>query len=208
MDSLNIHNVSFCAKSQLYRNVDSINRRIHLELCDIPSSTMRQLKYDTVYKRYPESTAFEKAYLDTTQKIYDNIRKLRDEFDKQYTLNKDHDYQLLKRLMQKHKGANCRELVEVMKYELDKKGIESTRVGMNIKSRDFKKRRMHDDHIFLLVNPDKNAEIENPTTWGSKAIIVDPWAQVVSYAAEGLQKIELTFGLDKPNEYLKFFKTI
>ncbi len=199
-------NVSFGSGSLQLRQLDKLNRQFCLEMKDIPSSTKLDFKFDTKYKNYTGRVFSQETYLEKSKNIYKRITKLREDFNKIFTFNEDKNYKLLNDLIKKHKGANCRELVELMRYKLLEKGIECQKVGMFVKSKDYTKQRMASDHMFLVVNMKKNAKFENPSTWGSQAIIVDPWAQTVSYAHEGIKKMETSFGLDKSFEYFSFFR--
>lgn len=203
-----IHNISFGAKSFKFRQIDNLNRELCAEISGIPSSTRMYLKFDTVYKNYDSCPPKQSSFIKKSNEIMDRIWKLRDEFDKQYTLNQDYDYKLLQKLVRKYRGANCREMVELMKYKLTAKSIDCRLIGMDIKTKNPALRRMASDHVFLVANMSKEAKASEPATWGSKAIIIDPWGQTVSYAADGLNHLKNLFKLDEAQEYMIFTQQV
>lgn len=199
-----IHNISFKAKAFQFRQIDDLNRELCAEISGIPSSTRMYLKFDTVYKNYDSCLPKQSLFIKKSNEVMSRIWKLRDEFEEKYTLNQDYDYKLLQKLVRKHRGANCREMVELMKYKLTAKGIDCKLIGMDIKTKNPALRRMASDHIFLVANMSEDAKTSDPTTWGSKAIIVDPWGQTVSYAADGINHLKTLFKLDETQEYMVF----
>ncbi len=202
------NSISFCSATIGLRELDKLNRQLCLEFKDIPSSTKFDLKFDTFYKNCNQSNFSPENYISKSKNLYKRIIKLREDFNNLYTLNEDKDYKILKQLIRKHKGANCRELVELMRYRLLEKGIDCHRVALSIKSKDYTKTRMASDHVFLVVNMKQGANFEKPATWGNKAIIVDPWTQSVYRASEGVERLKTTFKLDESYEYFKFFRVL
>lgn len=202
------NNISFGSKALQLREIDKLNRQFCLEYLHIPSSTKMDLKYDIKYRNYNEDRFIPEKYLEKSKNLFKRILDLRKEFEKSFTTNEDKDYKLLKSLIKKYKGANCRELVELIRYQLLEKGIDCKKIGLDVLSKDKTKIRIADNHVFLVANLKEDAQIEKPSTWGSKAIVIDPWAQMVSYATEGIKKMEINFGLDESNEYFKFYRVL
>ena len=198
--------VSFCSSALQLRELDKLNRQFCLAMKDFSSSTKFDAKIDSYCKTSNNGNLAIKTYEEISKKIFKNITQLREEFNKMRVYTDDKDYKLLAQLVKKYKVANCREMVELLRHNLISKGIDCHRVGLNIGTKDYQKTRMASDHVFLVVNMKKDAKFEKPSTWGSNAIIVDPWAQSVSYASEGIEKLKNTFNLDESYEFFKFFR--
>lgn len=69
----------------------------------------------------------------------------------------------------------------------------------------YRKVRTYQDHEFIVLNMAKSAVLHKPETWGSKAVIVDPWLGRCRPAHEMILEYECLFRLDEERECLIFY---
>ena len=77
---------------------------------------------------------------------------------------------------------------------LRKKGYKTEKVNLIIRSTGAT-RRFSKDHCFILVNPKKKFEFYNPSTWGTKSVVVDPWLGFVSRKDDAISKYASFFDI-------------
>lgn len=83
---------------------------------------------------------------------------------KNHEPNKENAMKALNEIISAYKIANCREQSFLISEQLKKANIPNIIAIRNM----F-------DHCFIICNLAKDAKISQPSTWGKKAFIVDPW---------------------------------
>lgn len=114
----------------------------------------------------------------------------------------------IKTLVKNSGVANCGEQRNLMKDMFEKRGIKTQSVSFCINNNlthlmDYKKRPCN-DHCFLLLDAKKGADYSNPKTWGSKAVIADPWSKTIKSAFEMIEQYKDKFNFDSNSEYMLF----
>ncbi len=100
--------------------------------------------------------------------------------------------------------ANCGELNYILQNQFLKKNINAHMVCMLTFSQKSADRVFGKDHSFVVFNLNKNAKLDNPSTWGSKAIIADAWCNIVMKANDALNYYKNLFSYNAKDEFLVF----
>lgn len=112
-------------------------------------------------------------------------------------------------LINEFKAANCITMLKVIRGYLLSKGIKIKNVGFYIIDKETKLltfwKRSCNDHSFIVLGMAKEASSVDPKTWGSKAVIVNPWLKEVAPAHELLRKYKSLFGVDTKTESIVIF---
>lgn len=134
-------------------------------------------------------------FINKKQVIYETQKKQRklDSFDNLITL--------LVKEFTNSKLAQCTEMTEVVQYNLLKKGIKADLVGIKIYGDTYKP---CEEHCFILLNIAPKGQFRNPSTWGSKAVIIDPLLGECKPAKEMLLRYETLFKIDKKKDRVYF----
>ncbi|MBR2387050.1 hypothetical protein IKA92_07135 [bacterium] len=193
---------SFGAKSKEMRNLDDANRSARAQFNSIPSSSFYLMKLQDVYKNPNISLRKKMEFQENTNDLLIRTIMLRNELEGAETIDE------IMALVQKYKIANCGEMSLYLQEKLKSVGYDAKRISLTIARRQGApvgryKREMF-DHVFVLVNDKKDADWQQPKTWGSKAIILDPWTGVADYKDEAITKIKNYLKVDPENEYLLF----
>ncbi len=109
----------------------------------------------------------------------------------------------VKALIKKWGVANCEDQAKLVQYELYRKGKQSHIVGFVITDKSTEM-TVH-DHVYLVINPGKNADLFNPHTWEQEAVIVDPWSGFAKKAQEAIQRYRKRFKFNPETQYMRFF---
>lgn len=81
----------------------------------------------------------------------------------------------------KYSLGNCQELAhQALEYILKN--------HKNIRAELF--RMQNGDHVFVVINRKSKSDPANPLTWGSNAIICDPWMNIIFHASESATKLK------------------
>ena len=84
-----------------------------------------------------------------------------------------HALEIMDAIVKRFKIGNCQEQSLLMRDKLQKAGITAELTGRGFL-----------DHCYLVCNISPQANIKNPSTWGKKAFIVDPWLNKVFRSKE------------------------
>lgn len=103
--------------------------------------------------------------------------------------------------------TNCGDMAYIVQSKLLKKGIRADRISIEIAPKEYYHRvkpRTCSEHTFVVIDLAKNAILTKPKTWGSKAVIIDPWLGQCKPAYEMLLEYENFFKLDSKKERFSF----
>lgn len=80
------------------------------------------------------------------------------------------------------KVGNCTDqAILVANYLIEKKGIDNVAlVCCSMKGQNPLNPDELEKHVFAVVGLDKNAKLSDPSTWGNKAVVLDPWSDIVA----------------------------
>lgn len=90
-----------------------------------------------------------------------------------------------KNIMKRKGKANCWEDAVIVYEKLQKRGLNPQNFQMILDTKRFIR-----NHVSTVVGLKKGAKIENPKTWGNKAIIVDAWQGIVMKADDAIRFFE------------------
>lgn len=108
------------------------------------------------------------------------IQKMRNECDRKISFIKTQTLKNIVDCVIKYKAGNCFELAHFAYYELRK--IDKT---INAEIYELKK----GDHVFLVIGRDPSSKPADFKTWGTSAIVCDPWGGYAIPAAEIPKKL-------------------
>ncbi len=91
---------------------------------------------------------------------------------------------------------NCNETADLVKYLLAKDGIKSQNIFMYSVNNNGE-RINNVEHVFCVIGLNKNANIEDISTWDDSCSICDPWANIAMNAQDGIKFYEKFFNIDK-----------
>lgn len=175
-----INTPNFTSRAKIVRELDDINRKFANSFADIPSPSKIITRMDVLSGKETKYS-LPKNIENACRKYVDKLRVMRADLDE------NPDPKEILRIVKKHKVANCGELTDILQAELRQKGYKTEKVNLIIRSLGAT-RRFAKDHCFILVNPKKKFDFYNPSTWGSKSIVVDPWLGFVSRKDEAISK--------------------
>lgn len=110
----------------------------------------------------------------------------------------------LKNTIIKTKFANCAEKNYVLQSMFLKENISANAVRMFTKTKKTGEIVHGKDHTFLVLNLSPYAQLDAPTTWGNKAIVVDAWSNIVMKADEAIRYFEKIFSNNLQKEKVIF----
>lgn len=100
--------------------------------------------------------------------------------------------------------ANCNEMALIVQSKLLERGLKADCILAKVVTNDGKPiDKPTRNHVFVVMDLAKKAVINEPKTWGSKAVIVDPWAGEFRPAYEMLEEYKKTLDV-KESELLVF----
>ena len=106
----------------------------------------------------------------------------------------------IKRLIKKSGKANCGEDFFIIHKSLVDKGLKP----QNFQMVAFLNNGKATNHFSTVFNLKKGAKMNNPTTWGSKAIIVDGWKGIAMKANDALEFFKQTLSGNTQINKLEF----
>jgi len=110
----------------------------------------------------------------------------------------------LKLYVKEAHAGNCDQQAEILQEELKKKGISARNLNFRILNKADDQMRECGGHSFDVIGMDKNADIQNPDSWGVNAVIADSWANISEPAPTGLKYLKEIFDFNPETEYLIF----
>ena len=96
----------------------------------------------------------------------------------------------LRKLMKYEKFGNCGEIKDIISENLDRKGIEHTKMRLDVQRGGG---WGNNDHGFLVIGMKENADPSKPSTWGNKAVIIDGWMNFVLSTRDAIREYEKFF---------------
>ena len=112
----------------------------------------------------------------------------------------------IREIITRHKAVNCGEQAFIAQDDLLNKGKKADVVHFDIAVKAYGDYDQERQHTFAVLNLAKDADIQNPKTWGQDAIIVDPWSGLVKRACQGIEFFKDIFDFDKDKETMYFSK--
>ena len=198
-------NIAFTGLKEDIAESHEIVRRVR-EGC--PQSNMRiaakirqhsgQDAYVPLFERLSE---LESRYEAQNVKLRHSIKDFRNFYDL---------IEQLKKGIEKHKVGNCTELALLSQYEHLMRGIEVNNVFMSVEQDGKELSKL--GHAFSVRELKKSTFkkptcIEEPATWGSRAVIIDPFFGFVGQAVNsGLDAVHSFLGIDPKVHKISYFK--
>lgn len=178
------------ASSQLTRNLKLANEALHYVQGHIPFSAnypIRKMASSRIRALSPLDDAFHAKYERLIASL-DAVRSTTKSEIEQQLSNKPFFYEhlsqslLIGALSEKYSVGNCQEMsCAAFFYCLRTKGIGAKVDIYQIKN---------GDHFFLVIGRDINSDPKDYKTWGSSAVICDPWAGKVFLASDLEKKLK------------------
>lgn len=106
-------------------------------------------------------------------------------------------------VVKQYKYANCSVRSWIVQDKLLEKGKTAHCLSMTVKNKDGK---VLEDlgHEFVVFGLKEKAKLTNPKTWGTNAVIVDPWTGNPFDAKEGLKAITEFLKIDSSKHEVNF----
>lgn len=206
LQSIKAHYLSFKGKSELEKNLtlaeDALNYVDDMKLI----STTR---WDEKDKKISEEKEIEYEYAIEKRRYLDRERVKLSTIDEfiEFTAKK---VPLLD-------VGNCAEhAILTAHYLNEKRNIKNFALVAAISPKDpenFKKNRIEygynsDNHVFVVIGLDEAADLEDPSTWGKNAVIVDPWGDVAGPVNITINKIKKFTGSHDNIIFMNYAKFI
>lgn len=213
----NSPDMSFTSLKPQKRLGEAVLREFKQEMGSLKSSTNLLYRIDSLQDRgvIRPNSRLSKRIHEIADKMHGEIR---DPFLREYVwdnmfLNyQNFKQQLVSNIKSKGNKANCWEDMMLIYTKLLEKG-EKPHLLEIIVNMDNGRRSNHFTTVFGLK---ENAVLSNPKTWGTKALVVDAWVNVVEPAFDFLEKMKTKLlETDKllsveystmPPDYIKFVK--
>lgn len=133
-----------------------------------------------------------------------NVKKMRKTvFQTKYNSFDEYINSLKSYLHKNGTFLNCNECADLTLDSLRKKGINAHNV-MIYSTNQEGNRTSFLEHIFTVAGLKENCDITDPTTWGSKAIICDAWANKCMPAKDCIDFYKDFFAVNPSKHNLKF----
>lgn len=115
---------------------------------------------------------------------------------------------VLRKEIKKLNAANCGEMSDITLYEALKRGKDAKMVGFNIvnkrETETVRYPRGISDHVFVVMDMDKKAQVNKISSWGKNAVVVDTWAEIVDTASNAIKTFKKMFKFDSQKEKISF----
>lgn len=107
--------------------------------------------------------------------------------------------------MKKYGVANCGEEADIVQSILIRKGEQAHRMTLDVRNQATKAhtKSLH-DHVFVVMGVKEGADLTNPKTWGSKAVIVDSWAKMADSAYNVIENYKKMFKVNPKKDEIIF----
>lgn len=213
----NSPDMSFTSLKPQKRLGETVLREFKQEMSSLKSSTDLLYRIDSLQDRgvIRSNSRLSKKIHEKANRMHGEILDpfLRDYiWDNKFLNYQDFRQQLVENIKSKGNMANCWEDMMLIYTKLLEKG-EKPHLLEIIVNKANGCRSKHSTTVFGLK---ENADITNPKTWGTKAVIVDAWVNVVEPAFDFLEKMKTKLlETDKllsveystmPPDYIKFVK--
>lgn len=211
----NSPDMSFTSLKSQKRLGETVLREFRQEMGSLKSSTNWLYRVDKLQDKGVLSPNSE-----LSKRIHEKANKMHgeiyDTFIRDYIWdNKFENYQnfrqqLVENIKSKGNKANCWEDMMLVYIKLLEKGEKPHLLEVKV----HKDNGCQSKHFTTVFGLKENADLTKPKTWGTKAIIVDAWANIVGPATDVLERIKTTLlESDKllsveyssmPSDYIKF----
>lgn len=155
-----------------------------------------RLKNEDLIKRLNKKSMSDYDYF--TEKVRNNV----------YFTGVDSCVKTLIDFLKKFNILNCGEINLIAQQRILKKGVKADMAAFSIKNKlpldKSRHGRLCGDHDFIVLNLAKDAKINEPESWGNKAVIVDAFFNRVGLAADMLEEYKQKFRLDEDLEKFEF----
>ena len=140
-------------------------------------------------------------YQGVISRVYKKFEKMQERiYDYQYNRffsrcydSYNHFLEALKSTMKSKGMANCWEDSVLIHDALNKKGLKPENIEMVVETNIG-----GGNHFVSVVGLKKGANIRNPKTWGSKAMMVDGWQGFVMKATDGIEYLKKELAKNQP----------
>lgn len=185
---------------------EKVLREFHNEMGFVKSNTKiglvrMKLENSGILNRYGN---FSKKLREKEQKlrneIYDSFIA-KDIFNERFQNIEVFEEKLVKNIKGKGNKANCWEDMMIVFAKLLKKGQNPYNFEIRIHAQlnDFA------NHFTTVFGLKEGADLTNPKTWGTKAVIVDAWANIAEPAITALEKIKTTLLAGRKLNCIEYF---
>lgn len=183
-------------------------------------------------KRFPKVRSMTRTYekivdvkaqnIKNKEQILDRLQMLKNAYEEKIDLARikifrqgkyasfDEFVDKLKRFVTVTNVADCGEHSIINQYAVLQKGerADSIAVGIiDLKTGKLSSNRHFNTHQFTVQNMSKNADINNPQTWGENAVVIDTWADgLVEKSDVAINKLKNFFKLNPNKENFVFWK--
>ena len=145
------------------------------------------------------------AQLEKLAKKYSaEIERTRAQYKEHYA-SWDDFIESIDRATTRYKAANCQEQAILLQDIFLKHGKEAHIVSIVLQDKNGNTKEKNATHVFVVTGLKKDAKPQNPDSWGNKAIIVDPWANFIISAKEGLDYYTRAFNYNPKEDTIKFY---
>ncbi len=198
------NNVSFSGLKQEKILAEGILRDYKSNFPYFKSNSFVNTKILAHYKSPRYASINDKLY-DLSAKYTTNIRMIREILTKDYKFESFTQFiSVLKLILLQRGYANCAELNYILQDCFLKRNVNAHMVCLDTFYKKSANKVSGKDHCFIVFNLDKNAKLDNPATWGNKAIIADAWANIVMPAYDALNYYKKILSYNQSKEYQLF----
>ena len=197
--------VSFCGLKQEKILAEGILRDYKSSFPYIKSNSFVNTKILAHYKSPGYENLIDKLFV-LSAKYSDNITSIRRNLREHKRFESFSQFiSVLKSIFISKGYANCGELNYVLKDKFLKNNINAHMVCMQTFYKKSANKVYGKDHSFLVFNLSRNSKLDDPTTWGNKAIIADAWCNIVMPAYDALNYYKDFFSYNSKKEFQIFF---
>ena len=169
----------------------------------IKSNTFVRAKIQLHYKNRKYNDLIEK--LNSLAILYSaNISLLRNTLRQHHYKTFEQLVNKLNFLVPKIGYANCGELNYQLQYKFLMNKIKAHAVMMQSYNMSTLDKNKWKNHTFVIFNLKSGAKLDEPSTWGNKAIIADAWCNIVMKATDALEYYKSFFSINPKKEIILF----
>ena len=197
--------VSFCGLKQEKILAEGILRDYKSSFPYIKSNSFVNTKILAHYKSPGYENLIDKLFV-LSAKYSDNVKTIRQNLREHKRFESFSQFISVLKTTFINKGyANCGELNYVLQDKFLKNNINAHMVCMQTFYKSSATKVSGKDHSFLVFNLSRNSKLDDPTTWGNKAIIADAWCNIVMPAYDALNYYKDFFSYNSKKEFQIFF---
>lgn len=112
---------------------------------------------------------------------------------------------LTKNATMANKTANCSEQATLLQDIFLRNGESAHKVAMEIRDNEGFIKKTNGSHTFLVTGLKEGADYKNPKTWGNKAIVVDPWSNIIMNANDAIEHFKETLNFNPNSHKIRFY---